>query len=776
MGDERRLLRRGAGGGRRRVPGRAELDAEHPLYILYSSRLDGQAEGHPAHDRRLPDARRAGRTSTSSTSSPSPTSTGAAADVGWVTGHSYIVYGPLLNGATSVMYEGAPDYPHKGIWWELCERYGVTIFYTAPTAIRACMKWGAEHVEQARPVASCGCWAAVGEPINPKAWLWYCEGRRRRALPGRRHVVADRDRRDHDHDAARARSDEARAAPARRCPGIAAAVLDEEGNEVRARHPGPAVAAPAVAGDAAHAVSATTTASSRPTGRSGAAETYLVGDAVASRTTTATSGSSAASTTSSTSPGHRMSTAEIESAIVSRTRKVAEAAVIGAGRRGHRPVGRRVRHARGRPARAPTSSSPRSASTSPQRIGKLARPKRIIWADDLPKTRSGKIMRRLLQATSPRAASSATSRRCATPTSWPSSRARSRSAQADEALGASAWRACRPPTRPRRHPAGRVGPAAAHARSPTTRRRSRRSSTACSFESRYMRFHGAGRTDLDLARLRPGRRRRARAAAGPPRRPGRRGRRLRPPQRARRGRGRLRGRRGLPGPRAGDAHARAARRRSPRRAASPASTPRSWPTTARCCTCSPTPASACGACSGRRRRAPRRSTCGRRDAGRAHRRPHARRDRRLAARAAGAGLDRGRRRLGARRARSAARSSAGIVARRLPRRRDARAPRRRRRGLHARRRARWPSSTSRPSWPSWPCRRPRCRPSPQEAAARRRARRCSSSRPASPTPTSPRAARARRRCWPRRAPTACGSSAPTRSASSTPTPRSRCRR
>ena len=80
-----------------------------------------------------------------------------SADVGWVTGHSYIVYGPLANGCTSVMYEGAPDYPDKDIWWEIVERYKVTIFYTAPTAIRACMKWGAEYPEQARPVARCGC-------------------------------------------------------------------------------------------------------------------------------------------------------------------------------------------------------------------------------------------------------------------------------------------------------------------------------------------------------------------------------------------------------------------------------------------------------------------------------------------------------------------------------------------------------------------------------------------------------------------------------------------
>jgi acetyl-CoA synthetase len=95
------------------------------------------------------------------------------ADVGWVTGHSYIVYGPLLaNGATSVMYEGAPDYPHKGIWWEIVERYGVTIFYTAPTAIRACIKWGAEHPNKF-DLSSLRLLGSVGEPINPKAWLWY---------------------------------------------------------------------------------------------------------------------------------------------------------------------------------------------------------------------------------------------------------------------------------------------------------------------------------------------------------------------------------------------------------------------------------------------------------------------------------------------------------------------------------------------------------------------------------------------------------------------------
>ncbi|MEC7231505.1 MAG: acetate--CoA ligase [Planctomycetota bacterium] len=94
------------------------------------------------------------------------------ADVGWITGHSYIVYGPLANGATMVMYEGAPNAPHEGRFWEICEAHGVTIFYTAPTAIRAFMKWGDEHVEK-HDLSKLRLLGTVGEPINPAAWMWY---------------------------------------------------------------------------------------------------------------------------------------------------------------------------------------------------------------------------------------------------------------------------------------------------------------------------------------------------------------------------------------------------------------------------------------------------------------------------------------------------------------------------------------------------------------------------------------------------------------------------
>src|SRR5690606_13148618 len=94
------------------------------------------------------------------------------ADVGWVTGHSYIVYGPLANGAQVLMYEGAPDWPDRGRFWELCERYGVTIFYTAPTAIRAFMRWGDVWPEKA-DLSKLRLLGTVGEPINPEAWMWY---------------------------------------------------------------------------------------------------------------------------------------------------------------------------------------------------------------------------------------------------------------------------------------------------------------------------------------------------------------------------------------------------------------------------------------------------------------------------------------------------------------------------------------------------------------------------------------------------------------------------
>jgi acetyl-CoA synthetase len=94
------------------------------------------------------------------------------ADIGWVTGHSYVVYGPLANGATVLMYEGAPDWPERDRFWKICARYGVTVFYTAPTAIRAFMKWGTDHPAR-HDLSQLRLLGSVGEPINPEAWIWY---------------------------------------------------------------------------------------------------------------------------------------------------------------------------------------------------------------------------------------------------------------------------------------------------------------------------------------------------------------------------------------------------------------------------------------------------------------------------------------------------------------------------------------------------------------------------------------------------------------------------
>ena len=132
-----------------------------------------------------------------------------AADIGWITGHSYIVYGPLCNGATSVLYEGTPDFPDKARWWSIVERYGVTILYTAPTAIRAHMKWGPEHAARPRPRVAPA--ARLGRRADqPRGVDVVPRAHRRGALPDRRHVVADRDRDDPHHAAAGRDDDEAR--------------------------------------------------------------------------------------------------------------------------------------------------------------------------------------------------------------------------------------------------------------------------------------------------------------------------------------------------------------------------------------------------------------------------------------------------------------------------------------------------------------------------------------------------------------------------------------
>jgi acetyl-CoA synthetase len=367
------------------------LDAEHPLYILYSS-------GSTAKPKGIQHTTGGYLTGVTWTHKyvfdlkEDKDVYWCSADVGWVTGHSYIVYGPLANGATSVMYEGAPDYPGKDIWWELIERYRVSIFYTAPTAIRACMKWGVEHPEK-HDMSSLRLLGTVGEPINPKAWLWYWK-----VIGGGRCPVVDTWWQTETGQimitTLPGAQDMKPGSAGTPLPGIKARVLDESSAEESERdkqgllvleQPWPGMLRTLYGDDDRYVETYF-----EKFGK----ETYLVGDAarqdsddyfwIIGRIDDVINVS-----------GHRMSTAEIESAIVSHP-QVAEAACIG---QSDEDTGQAV-------AAFVTLEGDQEGTDDlvndirehvAKRIGKLARPKRIIWADDLPKTRSGKIMRRLLR-------------------------------------------------------------------------------------------------------------------------------------------------------------------------------------------------------------------------------------------------------------------------------------------------------------------------------------------------------------------------------------------
>ncbi|HTB49909.1 MAG TPA: acetate--CoA ligase [Solirubrobacteraceae bacterium] len=367
-----------------------QLDAEHPLYILYTSgstakpkgilhTTGGYLTGVSATHRYVFDLKAESDVYW------------CAADVGWVTGHSYIVYGPLANGATSVMWEGAPDYPDKGIWWELVERYKVSILYCAPTAIRACIKWGARWPER-HDLSSLRLLGSVGEPINPKAWLWY-----HKVIGGERCPIVDTWWQTETGaimitplPGITATKPGSATQP---FPGVRAQVLSESTGEpvgegqglLVLTHPWPSMLRTLYKEDDRFI--------STYFERFGK-ETYLVGDAarvdsdgyiwVIGRIDDVVNVS-----------GHRLSTAEVESAIVAHP-DVAEAAVIGQhDEQSGQAIVAFVTLQGELQGDQDTVDSIRE--TVAARIGKFARPKRIIWADDLPKTRSGKIMRRLLR-------------------------------------------------------------------------------------------------------------------------------------------------------------------------------------------------------------------------------------------------------------------------------------------------------------------------------------------------------------------------------------------
>ena len=314
-----------------------------------------------------------------------------AADCGWVTGHSYIVYGPLANHTTGVMYEGAPDWPDKDRWWDIIERYGVTILYTAPTAVRAFMRWGTEHADK-HDLTSLRLLGSVGEPINPEAWVWYWK-----VIGGERCPVVD--------TWWQTETGAILISPMPGLtllkpgsatfpfPGIAADVVDERGVSVGLggggylvlRHPWPAIAR-TIWGDPDRYVETYF-------GRYGH-DVYVAGDGarldaegfywLLGRIDDVMNVA-----------GHRLSTFEIESALVD-DEKVAEAAVVS---RPHEVKGEGI-------VAFVTLKSGYEGDEAmlnelrehvAKVIGPIAKPDVIIFTPDLPKTRSGKIMRRLLR-------------------------------------------------------------------------------------------------------------------------------------------------------------------------------------------------------------------------------------------------------------------------------------------------------------------------------------------------------------------------------------------
>ena len=313
-----------------------------------------------------------------------------AADIGWVTGHSYIVYGPLCNGATSVLYEGTPDFPDRDRWWDIVERYGVTILYTAPTAIRAHMKWGPEHAQK-HDLSSLRLLGSVGEPINPEAWMWYHEH-----IGGERCPIVDTWWQTETGmilitplPGITTTKPGSATLP---FPGVDAAVFDDEGNEVGPggggylvlRRPWPAMLR-GIYGDHERYVE---TYWSRYPG------VYFAGDGahvdedgdfwLLGRVDDVMNVS-----------GHRISTIEVESALVDH-HAVAEAAVCG---RNDQLTGQAI-------VAFVTLKGGDEGSVEmldelrdhvAKVIGPIAKPANILFTPELPKTRSGKIMRRLLR-------------------------------------------------------------------------------------------------------------------------------------------------------------------------------------------------------------------------------------------------------------------------------------------------------------------------------------------------------------------------------------------
>jgi acetyl-CoA synthetase len=314
------------------------------------------------------------------------------ADVGWVTGHSYLVYGPLANGATCVMYEGAPDWPEKDRFWAICERYGVTILYTAPTAIRAFMKWGdqwpAKHnLSQLRLLGS------VGEPINPEAWMWY-----REKIGGNRCPIVDTWWQTETGAIVISPlpgiTETKPGSATTPLPGYSAALLDAKANEIKIgggllalTKPWPSMLRTIWGDDERYVQTYFSKWPGRP-------DLYFPGDG-AKRDEDGYYWILGRVDDVLNVAGHRIGTMEVESALVEHP-AVAEAAVVG---KAHELKGQALAaFVTLREGFAPSGELREDLrSFVAEKIGAIAKPDDILFSADLPKTRSGKIMRRLLR-------------------------------------------------------------------------------------------------------------------------------------------------------------------------------------------------------------------------------------------------------------------------------------------------------------------------------------------------------------------------------------------